>query len=553
MWTKFCVFFYVSTAISGFINVVHDKPQGLHGKATMSHQPQVPSWSADKAVDASNDQTTLTTCAVTDYSWNLNNVWWKVRLPRRFNIAYLEVYFRSITVNRASGFYFYGYDSTEVFDPKSPDPNNLIYHHDPMSGCPAPIQNITVNRLAREIVFINKRPPGYNSTCVGDSLKKTAVELCEVKVMGCDPDRFGSDECRKICSAKCKDTTCDVLNGSCKYGCSDSHALSIDCIVCPDRHFISNRKCVPCQGHCKGGAPCNKLTGRCDNGCQNYWTGDLCQTCPPVYYGNDCDTQCGKCAGNEMCDGDTGDYPKGCLGNWQEPKCNVCEDGFYDSRCNSTCGSCVNNGPCEKVTGECKYGCQLYFKPPLCQECSEGYYDINCRTPCGHCSHGSICNILNGTCYDGCINNFQEPKCADCKDGFYNSRCTSICGKCVNNEPCDKVTGECRNGCKIDFKPPMCQDNEVSFIMFYLANGIFGLLFLSAAVGVVVFLKCHMSSVRRSKDITKRRTKSGRQIPSKNYDKLTTLRESHHYATRSSEPNDSHYQDLPESKLSNEV
>ena len=48
--------------------------------------------------------------------------------------------------------------------------------------------------------------------------------------------------------------------------------------VCPDRHFISNRKCVPCQGHCKGGAPCNKLTGRCDNGCQNYWTGDLCQS-----------------------------------------------------------------------------------------------------------------------------------------------------------------------------------------------------------------------------------------------------------------------------------
>ena len=44
--------------------------------------------------------------------------------------------------------------------------------------------------------------------------------------------------------------------------------------------------------------------------------------CPPIYYGNDCDTQCGKCAGNEMCDGDTGDCPKGCLGNWQEPECN---------------------------------------------------------------------------------------------------------------------------------------------------------------------------------------------------------------------------------------
>ena len=53
-----------------------------------------------------------------------------------------------------------------------------------MSGCPASVQNITVNRLAQEIVFINKRPPGYNSTCVGDSLEKTTVEICEVKVMG---------------------------------------------------------------------------------------------------------------------------------------------------------------------------------------------------------------------------------------------------------------------------------------------------------------------------------------------------------------------------------
>ena len=96
-------------------------------------------------------------------------------------------------------------------------------------------------------------------------------------------------------------------------------------------------------------------------------------------------------------------------------------------------------------------------------------------------------------------------------------------------------------------------DNEVSFMMFYLAIGIFGLLFLSAAVGFVVFLTRHTSPVRQSKDITKRRTKSGRQIPSRNYDNLTTRRESHHYATRNSEPNESHYQDLPECNLSSEV
>ena len=87
-------------------------------------------------------------------------------------------------ISRATGYYFYSYDSTEVFDPDSPNPNNLIYHHDPMSGCPAPIQNITVNRLAQEIVFVNTRPSDYTSNCLSDSLVKTTVEICEVKVMG---------------------------------------------------------------------------------------------------------------------------------------------------------------------------------------------------------------------------------------------------------------------------------------------------------------------------------------------------------------------------------
>ena len=90
----------------------------------------------------------------------------------------------SLAITRASGYYFYSYDSTEVFDPISPDPNNLIYHHDPNSGCPTSIKNITVNRLAQEIVFFNKRPTGYSSSCEGDNLTKTTVEICEVKVMG---------------------------------------------------------------------------------------------------------------------------------------------------------------------------------------------------------------------------------------------------------------------------------------------------------------------------------------------------------------------------------
>ena len=90
----------------------------------------------------------------------------------------------SLAIYRETGYYFYSYDSTERFDPNSPNSNNLIYHHDPLSGCPASIQNITVNRLAQEIVFINKRPPDYNSTCEGDDPRKATLEICEVKVIG---------------------------------------------------------------------------------------------------------------------------------------------------------------------------------------------------------------------------------------------------------------------------------------------------------------------------------------------------------------------------------
>ncbi|XP_078330569.1 uncharacterized protein LOC111111932 [Crassostrea virginica] len=193
----------------------------------MSEPPQKPEWSAQKVVDGNTAQETLTTCAIMDYLKTYTSVWWKVRLERRFNVAYLHVFF---PITRASGYYFYSYDSTEVFDPISPDPNNLIYHHDPDSGCPTSIKNITVNRLAQEIVLINKRPRDYSSRCAGDDLTKTTVEICEVKVMGCNEDRYSSNVCRSLCNTKCKDRHCDAFNGSCKYGCADSNALTIDCI-----------------------------------------------------------------------------------------------------------------------------------------------------------------------------------------------------------------------------------------------------------------------------------------------------------------------------------
>lgn len=93
----------------------------------------------------------------------------------------------SIAIDRLAGFSIYAYYD-DTFNFSSPDPNSLIYRHDPMSGCPAPIQNITINRLVRQIVFTNNRPVGYKSVCPGsgsDVYKMyTSIEICEIKVMG---------------------------------------------------------------------------------------------------------------------------------------------------------------------------------------------------------------------------------------------------------------------------------------------------------------------------------------------------------------------------------
>ena len=88
----------------------------------------------------------------------------------------------STAFQRATGFSIYSFDS-ETFHPFR-DPKHLVFHHDPMSGCPSSIMNITVNNITRGIVFINERPPGYNSTCIGDDIGRTGIELCEIKVMG---------------------------------------------------------------------------------------------------------------------------------------------------------------------------------------------------------------------------------------------------------------------------------------------------------------------------------------------------------------------------------
>lgn len=91
---------------------------------------------------------------------------------------------KNLVLARSSGFSIYAFYE-DTFDSASLSPNDFVYHHDPMSGCPAPIQNITINRLVKQIVFTNNRPVGFQTSCSGRNTNLyTSIEICEIKVMG---------------------------------------------------------------------------------------------------------------------------------------------------------------------------------------------------------------------------------------------------------------------------------------------------------------------------------------------------------------------------------
>ncbi|XP_062586816.1 scavenger receptor class F member 2-like [Saccostrea cucullata] len=240
-----------------------------------------------------------------------------------------------------------------------------------MSGCLNSIQNITVNKLAQGVAFFNERPNGFMSNC-GEKFR-TSVEICEVRVMGCEQNKY-SFGCSDECSSKCKDKHCDVFNGSCIYGCSDPSDVSLSCGACDKGTYDFNGRCEPC-GHCKEDKKCDKETGRCFSGCKE---------------------------------------------NWKEDICEECVDGYYDQNCSTECGYC-REGFCDKYNGSCLSGCKLNWKEPLCQECMDGFYDQNCSTQCGNCREG-FCSKKDGSCLKGCKTNWKEPLCEDngFTDGFMN-------------------------------------------------------------------------------------------------------------------------------------
>lgn len=86
--------YITSLGLKFLVDVAHCPEQGLQGQATMSEPPLDASNSyANKAVDGNTNQSySGHSCAITKSN---GDVWLRVHLGRRFNIAYMVVYFQT--------------------------------------------------------------------------------------------------------------------------------------------------------------------------------------------------------------------------------------------------------------------------------------------------------------------------------------------------------------------------------------------------------------------------------------------------------------------------
>ncbi|XP_052695681.1 laminin subunit beta-1-like [Crassostrea angulata] len=541
MWSyvrvEFVLLQFVVTGASCFVNLALE--QGYRGIADMGADPQKPSWNASKAIDGNVAQDyNSNSCAITNTDQNRNtSIWWKVWLQRQFNVAYIEIYFRSDTYTRSAGFSVYTY-IPKTFYPLR-DPKHLVYHQDPKSGCPASVMNITVNNVTQGIAFINTRPQGYTSTCPNDNTMYTGIEICEVKVMGCDARRF-SPRCLSLCPYKCKNRHCDVFNGSCIHGCTDQNALTLDCIVCPNGKFISNKSCVDCPGHCKEEAPCNKLTGMCDNGCANHWNGTFCNICSNHYYSIGCNTPCGHCKNNDVCDKGTGSCPNGCQNHWQGERCNVCSDHYYGTDCSTPCGRCKNNGVCDIGTGRCHDGCSIYWEGEGCDICQDGFYNATCSAKCGHCIREEICEKHDGTCINGCRQNFKPPLCQECVSYKYGPNCGFDCGHCKDGKSCAAENGVCSEGCDSGWIGDLCVTAKLNAPEFdkkgnkLTTTGVAIIASVSTMFAISLFVIFYMSRHIMKNKTNRQRTDASvpeNEKASKTYADLSAMDENHAYST----------------------
>uniref|UniRef100_A0A8W8LLE5 protein-tyrosine-phosphatase n=1 Tax=Magallana gigas TaxID=29159 RepID=A0A8W8LLE5_MAGGI len=259
--------------------------------------------SSSNAVDGNNDTNVLNGhCSLTDETGNYGTAWWRTRLSSASYIKSINIVSRNLYESRLAGLSVYV--STGALADNQFFVHPYVFYD---RGPDQPSSNIVINLqepvLGDYVTIFNNRtnrplPPVYSNSAI--------LELCEVEVNGCPLGWYGPS-CQLGCPAKCLDGVCDPDNG------------------------------------------------RCCRGCQDGYTGDLCnQNCPLGFFGRGCQLRCGSCGMSMPCDPGSGECPNGCRPGYAPPYCNqTCSWGYFGVSCSEKCRPCPQNQTCNAMNGEC--------------------------------------------------------------------------------------------------------------------------------------------------------------------------------------------------------
>ena len=150
---------------------------------------------------------------------------------------------------------------------------------------------------------------------------------------------------------------------------------------------------------------------QCDCVCENQWTGDECEICPPQFAGADCN----QCARGDVGDGTTGD----------------CRECTVHDHCNDHAVSTTSDDMSKKCVCICSTG---FENGPAgaCEKCADGYLGypncVACET-LAHCSGRAVATSSNAertSCDCGCRNQWAGGECETCQNKFVqNGDCDS--------------------------------------------------------------------------------------------------------------------------------
>ncbi|CAC5395241.1 unnamed protein product [Mytilus coruscus] len=186
--------------------------------------------------------------------------------------------------------------------------------------------------------------------------------------------------------------------------------------------------------------------------------------CPPTQYGPLCNTTCPKhCKG--PCDLDVGHCTFGCNNGWTGNMCEEeCSAGLYGKACLETCSANCLNARCNHVTGECIGGCKDGWQSFNCsQNCPNGQFGRNCSGFCDGCI-SRLCHHANGLCENTTSCNpgykYSQNCIIACDYGYFSYNCANRC-YCLT-EPCSKGDGICSpRGCKAGWYGDSCNKEYI--------------------------------------------------------------------------------------------